>query len=118
MRAAATVVRLMPSPRNTMMFFARPRIAPRSAACAAPSRNHQAGVSPSGCVIVGTSTWSVLAAEMGSGEAGEVAQALHRVARQAIDSRRMEHSVGIPGDYGGATLRRRDIRLHGQCRLL
>jgi hypothetical protein len=56
MRAAATVVRLMPSPRKMITFFARPCIAPRAAACDAPSRNHHAAVSPPGWAIAGTAT--------------------------------------------------------------
>jgi len=35
-------------------FFARPCIAPRAAACDAPSRNHHAAVSPPGWAIAGT----------------------------------------------------------------
>src|SRR5690606_25616691 len=56
MRAAATVVRLMPSPTNRITLRARPAIAPRLAAWAAPSRNHQAAVSPAGRSMAGTST--------------------------------------------------------------
>src|SRR5688572_28705666 len=55
MRAAATVVRLMPSPRNTITFFALTAIAPLPAARAAPARYHHAAVSPCGCVMAGTS---------------------------------------------------------------
>src|SRR5690606_38143891 len=56
MRAAATVVRLIPSPRKRMTFFARPDIAPLAAARAAPLRYHHCAVSPEGWVISGTST--------------------------------------------------------------
>ena len=44
MREAATVVRLMPSPRNRMTFFALPDIAPLAAAWAAPLRYHHWGL--------------------------------------------------------------------------
>src|SRR5687768_5706290 len=56
MRAAATVVRLMPSPRNRMTFLALPSMAPLPAARAAPLRYHHCGVSPAGWAMAGTST--------------------------------------------------------------
>jgi hypothetical protein len=48
MRAAVIVVTLMPSPRNTMTFFACAFLGAFASAEAAPARNHQSGVSPSG----------------------------------------------------------------------
>src|SRR5688572_6301437 len=63
MRAAATVVRLMPSPTNRITFLALPDMAPRCAACAAPSWNHQPGVSSFGCAMTGTSTATAEAAD-------------------------------------------------------
>src|SRR3546814_18909916 len=91
MRAAATVVRLMPSPRNTITFFACPCIAPLAAARAAPLRYHQAAVSPCGWATSGTSIG-------GTGWAAEPAgavsrtlplQAANRVARQASGTARL-----------------------------
>src|SRR5688500_7208366 len=83
MRAPATVVRLMPSPTNRITFFARPFIAPRRAAWAAPSRNHQAGVSPSGCLIAGTSTSTAPPPGEASWTERTVAQAPIRAAARA-----------------------------------
>ena len=91
MRAAATVVRLMPSPRNRITFFARPCIAPFAAARAAPLRYHQAAVSPCGCATSGT---SIAPTGRPSPEAGVASRTLplhaaRRVARQASGNKRI-----------------------------
>ena len=73
-----------------MTFLARPAIAPRSAACAAPSRYHQAGVSPLGRRIAGTSTRRAACGRSEgrlAGRVGPLAQAA-RVRAQASDSKR------------------------------
>src|SRR5690606_14949312 len=89
MRAAATVVRLMPSPRNTITFLARPCIAPLAAARAAPLRYHQAAVSPWGWPMAGTSTSMAALAEVGGASRTLPLQAASRVARQVIVSARI-----------------------------
>src|SRR5688572_20087640 len=115
MRAAATVVRLMPSPTNRITFFARPAMAPRCAACAAPSRNHQAGVSPPGRWIGGTSTAIAGVREPPAVGAGVpvVAQAPTRVVARAR-ARMRDGGMGIGdvearvrgGDYAAWVLRK------------
>src|SRR5687767_9451689 len=93
MRAAATVVRLMPSPRNRITFFARPFIAPLVAARAAPLRYHQAGVSPAGCAIGGTSIRTFAGPSL---RAGVAAQAASRVRERQVRTganRRIEDSM-------------------------
>src|SRR5690606_23919624 len=85
MRAAATVVRLMPSPRNTITFFALPPMAPLAAARAAPLRYHQSAVSPCGWATSGTSIGATrVAALAGATSRTLPLQAASRVARQAI----------------------------------
>src|SRR5690606_15085693 len=85
MRAAATVVRLMPSPRKTITFFALPPIAPLAAARAAPLRYHQPAVSPSGWATSGTSIGAAcVVAAAGAASRTLPLQAASRVARQAI----------------------------------
>src|SRR5690242_9008204 len=72
MRAAATVVRLMPSPRNRIRFFAFALPAPCACALAAPARNHQAAVSPAGRWIDGTSICACAGAVLLPVGAGDV----------------------------------------------
>src|SRR3546814_10680820 len=91
MRAAATVVRLMPSPRNTITFFACPCIAPLAAARAAPLRYHQAAVSPCGWATSGTSIGCTGWAAEPAGAVSRTLplQAASRVARQASGTARI-----------------------------
>src|SRR5690606_17672379 len=106
MRAAATVVRLMPSPRNRITFFARPRMAPRAAACAAPSRNHQAGVSSPGWRMAGTSIAAMAGGGRGGGVrggggAGGGAGAARRGAGAGGGRARGARGGGAGGGWGG-----------------
>src|SRR5690606_22348720 len=67
MRAAATVGRLMPSPTNRITLRAVPCMAPLAAAWAAPWRNHQEALSPSGWRMSGTPTATPAAAGVAAG---------------------------------------------------
>src|SRR5690606_2311157 len=113
MRAAATVVRLMPSPRNTITFLARPDMAPLAAACAAPLRYHQAGVSPAGRSIAGTSTDTgasagAVAAPVVAGVAQAVARAAHSVGRNRRDGRIIRQGSDVETrNYDGRPMSRR-----------
>src|SRR5690606_3108203 len=119
MRAAATVVRLMPSPRNRITFFARPAMAPLAAARAAPARYHHSGVSPAGRAISGTGTCTVAGAG-GAWWAAVAAQAPSRVAQRVVarvvarvDGRRCRGIAGRAGwapDVRVAPRRRRRTR--------
>src|SRR4249919_956157 len=86
MRAAATVGRLMPSPRKRMTLRAWPAIAPLPAARAAPARYHQAAVSPSGWATVGT---SMTCTAVGAGAGACVAHAARKEAQVARAKARM-----------------------------
>src|SRR3546814_219079 len=91
MRPAVTVARLMPSPWNTIPFFAFPCIAPLAAARASPLRYHPAAVSPCGWATSGT---SIGGTGWAAGPAGAVSrtlplQAASRVARQASGTARI-----------------------------
>src|SRR5690606_29436171 len=78
---------------------ALPSMAPRSAACAAPSRNHHAAVSPCGWVTAGTSTRGVDVA-FSSGGAVVAQAAASRVGtrtKQALRNRDIEWLGEIEG---------------------
>src|SRR5690606_21352622 len=96
MRAAATVARLMPSPTNRMTLRARPSMAPRAAAWAAPSRNHQLADSPSGWRMSGTSTSGrATAGDAAAGPEDVLAQAATERVRAAASAQRTRDCVGI-----------------------
>src|SRR5690606_20166370 len=100
MRAAATVVRLMPSPKNRITLRALPAMAPLAAAWAAPLRYHHSGVSPSGRVISGTATAVATCGAVLEG-AGAVAQAAGSRAQSSARGRaRGWRGITDPGGRG------------------
>src|SRR5690606_2258236 len=120
MRAAATVVRLMPSPRNTITFFARPCIAPLAAARAAPrrraaggpqrqqggGRNCGGGAEPSG-LGVGTAGHCVSSPVRGEEVLGETV----RAEAQVSAARGTASSVGAAAAPRGILVRADVLRM-------
>src|SRR6478735_2017873 len=89
MRAAATVGRLMPSPMKRMILRALGAPDARACAAAAPARNHQAAVSPSGRAIAGTTISAAGAAPVAPVGAGVLAQAASVTIKAGVKARCM-----------------------------